>query len=81
MDDILSSVDSEMAKLLGNHGIVCQRDSRTVNLEVTSLVDKLAHGGKRWMSEGHIWRNRSEHLRQRSVHLKENTVVKLLEPE
>ena len=81
VDDVLSTVNTEVTQLLGDHGVVSQWDSRTIDLEVTSLVDQLADRSERWMTEGDIWSNHSQHLRDWAVDLQEDTVVQLLQAE
>lgn len=54
VDDILGTVDSQMSKFLRNEGVIGERDSGSVYLEIASLVDELANSGKGWMSEGAI---------------------------
>ena len=46
VDDILSTVDSKVSEVLRDEGVVGQRDSGSVNLQVTSLVDKLSDGSE-----------------------------------
>lgn len=81
VDDVLGSVNSEMSKILGNETVVSQRDSRSVDLQISSLIDQLANSSKRRMSEGHVGSDSSEHLRNWAVDLQEHTIVELLESE
>jgi len=81
VDDVLSTVDTEMAEVLGDEGVVGQGDSGTLDLKVASLVDKLSDGGQRRVSEGDIGSDDSEHLLNGSVDLEEDTVVELLQSE
>ena len=81
VDDILSTVDTQMTEILGNQAVVGQGDSRSVDLEVSSLVDKLADSSQRRVAESNIWSNSSEHLRNWTIDLQEHTVVELLQSE
>jgi hypothetical protein len=81
VDNVLSTVDTEMAEVLGDEGVVGQGDSGTLDLKVASLVDKLSDGGQRRVSEGDIGSDDSEHLLNGSVDLEEDTVVELLQSE
>lgn len=81
VDDILDSVNTELSEVIGNGGVVRERNSASVDLQETSLVDELSDGSEGWVSESAVWGDSSEHLSHWTVYLEENTVVQLLESE
>ena len=81
VDNVLDTMDTQVTQVLGDQSIISQGDSRSVNLQVASLVHQLSNGGQRRVSERDVRRDRSKHLGNRAVNLQENTVVKLLQSE
>ncbi len=81
VDDIFGTMDTEVSKVLRDERVVSQRDSRSVDLQVTSLVNQLSDSGKGRMTESNIGSNSSKHLHDRTIDLQEDTVVKLLQSE
>lgn len=81
VNDVLSTMNTQVAQVLGDQSVIGQRDSGSVDLQVTSLVHQLSDSGQRRVAEGNIRSHSSEHLGNGAVHLEENTVVELLQSE
>jgi len=79
VNDILDGDDAEFAKVCLDDGVVSERDSLTVDLAVTSLVDELTNGLEVWLSVGNVWLDEGQHLGCSLGELDKDTVVNLQE--
>lgn len=81
VNEVLDGVDSELSELTLNDGIVSERDSGSVDLSVSSLVNELLDGGSGWVSVGDEWFDDLDHVHGGLVQLNEDTVVELSKSE
>ena len=77
MNEILNAGNSDLTELSGNDGVVSEWDSASVDLTVSSLVDKVGNSGSRWETVSDEWLDHSNHVPGSFVKLDENTVVEL----
>ena len=75
IDDILDAFDAVTSESLLDDLILDQRDSLSVELSVSSLVDERSDGALGWEAIGDIWLDRSEHIHGGLVVLEENSVA------
>lgn len=66
-----------LSECLLNDGVISKRDSGSVHLAVTSLVDELSNSLLRRITIGNIWLNSSEHVNGGLVQSHEHSVVQL----
>jgi len=81
VDEILDTDDTVLAEVSLNKGVVGKSNALLVDLSVTTLVDKLAHGLEVWVTVGDPWLNDLEHLKGSLGHADKDTVVDLKETE
>lgn len=77
MNEILNAGNTNLTELSGNDGVVSEWDSASVDLTVSSLVDKVGNSGSGWESVSDEWLDHSDHVPGSFVKLDENTVVEL----
>ena len=75
IDDVLDAFDSVISESLLDDLILDKRNSLSVELSISSLVDKRLDGFLRWESISDIRFNLSEHVHRGLVILKENSVA------
>lgn len=81
VNEVLHADHAEFAELLLDDGVVGDGDSLTVNLGVTTLVNKLSDGLEVDLSVGDVWADKVEHLLRSLGDSDEDTVVDLEETE
>jgi hypothetical protein len=81
VDEVLHTDHTVLAELLLDDGVVGDRDSLTVDLGVTTLVDELTDGLKVDLSVGDVWADKVEHLLGGLGDSDKDTVVDLKETE
>jgi len=79
MDQVFDGVDANLSETLLNDGVVIQRNSGTVDLAVTALVDKSADGVTRGISVGDQRLNGTDHVDGGLVEADEDAIVELAE--
>jgi len=77
VDQILDGDDSVFSEVFLNEGVVGERDSLSMDLSVTSLVDEFSNGLQVWLSVGNVWLNQLKHLGGSLGELDEDSVVDL----
>ena len=81
VNEILNAVDTVASELSSNDAVVGKRNSASVNLTISSLVNELGNGLSGWITEGDVWLDDSDHVPGSLVELDEHTVVQLSESE
>ena len=81
MDEVLNASDSVLTELSGDDGVISEWDSASVDLTISSLVDKLGDGGLGWESVSNEWLDDSNHVPGGLVELDKHSVVKLSQSE
>merc|ERR1712131_309943 len=61
VDQVLDGLDTNVADVLLNNGIVVQSNALAIDLTVTALVDKLTDGLEVGVAPGDIWLSNVEH--------------------
>lgn len=79
VDNILHASNSKVSERLGNDVVVYQRNTLTINLSVTSLVDKGANSLQGRFTIGDVWLNELQHVHGGLVDTEEGGVVDLSE--
>lgn len=77
MNKILNAIDSVLSKLSCNDAIISKWKSASVDLTVSSLVNKLGDGSSGWEAVRDEWLNHFDHIPGGFVKLDENTIVQL----
>lgn len=81
MDEVLNAGDSLFTKFSSDDRVVGEWDSASVDLTVSSLVDKLGDSGSGWETICDEWLDDSDHVPGGLVELDEHSVVKLSQSE
>jgi len=81
VDEILHAVDTLLAELTSNDGVIGEGDSASVDLTVTTLVDELGDGGAGGETVGDERLDHADHVPGGLVELDKHTVVDLAETE
>lgn len=81
MDEILNAGNTGFTEFVSDDRVVSEWDSASVNLTVSSLVDKVGDGGSGWETISDEWLDHSDHVPSGLVELDENTVVELSQSE
>merc|ERR1712050_42290 len=61
VDQVLDGLETDVADVLLNNGIVVQSNALAIDLTVTALVDKLADGLEVGVTPGDVWLSNVEH--------------------
>ena len=81
VDQIFSTNNVVLAKLLFNDGIVGDSDTLSVDLGISTLVDEVADGLQARVSPGNVRVDNTEHLDSGLVQLDEDTIIDLSQTE
>ena len=82
MDQVLDAAHvAGFAKVLLDHRVVIEGNSRSVNLAEAALVDELADSITSWVAVSDVGFNHSDHVNRGAIQLDENTVVELTQAE
>ena len=81
VDEVLNTCNTVLAKNSFDDLVVSQRDSGSVDLAISSLVNELSDGGLRWVAIGNVWLNASEHVDCGLVQSDKDSVVQLSQSE
>ena len=81
MDEILNAGNTGFTEFVSDDRVVSEWDSASVNLAVSSLVDKVGDGGSGWETISDEWLDHSDHVPSGLIELDENTVVELSQSE
>jgi len=81
VDEILNAGNTGFTEFVSDDRVVSEWDSASVNLTVSSLVDKVGDGGSGWETISDEWLDHSDHVPSGLVELDENTVVELSQSE
>ena len=81
MDEVLNACDSRLTELTSDNRVIGEWDSASVDLTVSSLVDKFGDGRSGWETVCDEWLDDSDHVPGGLVELDEHTVVKLSQSE
>ena len=77
MNKILNAIDSALSELSFNNAIISKWKSASVDLTVSSLVNKLGDGSSGWEAVRDEWLDHFDHIPGGFVKLDENTIVQL----
>lgn len=77
MNEVLNAVDTVLAELTSNDGVVGKWNSASINLTSSSLVNKILDHVSGWISKSNVWFNNSNHVPRGFVKLDEHSVVQL----
>ena len=77
VDQVLHIVDSALSEFACDNAVISERQSHSVDLAVTSLVDELSNGVSSWVSPSNPWLNPLDHVQSGFVQFNEHTVVDL----
>ena len=81
MDEVLNAGDSSFTEFSSDDRVIGEWDSASVDLTISSLVDKLGDGGSGWETVSDEWLDDSDHVPGGLVELDENSVVELSQSE
>lgn len=81
VDQVFNAGNAVLAEDAFNNRVVGQGDSRSVDLSVTSLVDKLSDQALAGVTVGNVGLNSSDHVHGGLVESNENSVVELSQSE
>ena len=82
VDQVLDAAHvAGFAKVLLDHRVVIEGNSRSVNLAEAALVDELADCITGWVAVSDVGFNHSDHVNRGAIQLDENTVVELTQAE
>ena len=81
VDEVLNAVDAVGSELAGDNAVVGEGDSGSVDLTISSLVDKVGDGVTGGVSVSDERLDHSEHVPGGLVQLHEHTVVELSKSE
>lgn len=77
MNKILNAIESVLSELSFNNAVIGKWESASVDLTVSSLVNKLGDGSSGWEAVRDEWLNHFDHIPGGFVKLDENTIVQL----
>ena len=81
MDEVLNTGDSGFTEFSSDNRVIGEWDSASVNLTVSSLIDKFGDGGSGWETISDEWLDDSDHVPGGLVELDEHSVVELSQSE
>jgi hypothetical protein len=77
VDQVLHAADSNFAELTSDDAVVSKRNSASVHLSVTTLINKTRNGVTGWITESNVGLDPLDHVPGCLVQLNKNTVVEL----
>lgn len=77
MDEVLNAGNSMLSEGLGDDGVISEGKSGSVDLSVSSFVNKILDSSSGWVTIGNEWLDDSNHVPGGLVELNEDSIVEL----